>query len=472
MAKKPTLLSIVSGFFSNTTLNTNLQRLRDAFDNTLSLDGSTPNAMQADLDMDGNDILNAGEVRATTLKLNGSNVTSVSTLLTMEGPWQTATAYEVNDIVTNSGSGYIVKEAHTSGTFSTDLAAGKLELLVEGATPGAAVIDSDVTVDDLLTFPTQTAWNNQFDGDNSLSPIQVNFLYDDATANPFGTTGTSYLYAPHISPVFINVRVNDGVGWNNTTDQNGPGRTGVTAQRVRVSHAGQGDAACYNGSMTVSGAKAGATSWLANPAGVLFNGDIQALASGVYLNPFEILMQDNNFDAAGIGIVLNLERDNSTGALSAGWDGIRLQSRGTDPVDSGVRIDGTYDVGVNLSRADVTDNAAIALKANQRVYLNAASDTTDFGTTLSNTYIHYNSSTGTIDFTQNGELVLQLAGTGIITRKAVRIQNGGTILSGSGAPNGSVTAPVGSMWLRTDGGAGSTLYVKESGTGNTGWVAK
>ena len=46
------------------------------------------------------------------------------------------------------------------------------------------------------------------------------------------------------------------------------------------------------------------------------------------------------------------------------------------------------------------------------------------------------------------------------------------ITSGSGNPQGSVTAPVGSLYTRTDGGASTTLYVKETGTGNTGWVAK
>lgn len=43
---------------------------------------------------------------------------------------------------------------------------------------------------------------------------------------------------------------------------------------------------------------------------------------------------------------------------------------------------------------------------------------------------------------------------------------------GSGTPEGSVTAPVGACYSRTDGGAGTSFYVKESGTGNTGWVAK
>ena len=44
--------------------------------------------------------------------------------------------------------------------------------------------------------------------------------------------------------------------------------------------------------------------------------------------------------------------------------------------------------------------------------------------------------------------------------------------SGSGSPEGVRTAPIGSLYTRTDGGASTTLYVKESGTGNTGWIAK
>lgn len=46
------------------------------------------------------------------------------------------------------------------------------------------------------------------------------------------------------------------------------------------------------------------------------------------------------------------------------------------------------------------------------------------------------------------------------------------LYSGTGSPNGQITAPVGSLYFRTDGGATSTIYVKESGAGNTGWIAK
>lgn len=45
--------------------------------------------------------------------------------------------------------------------------------------------------------------------------------------------------------------------------------------------------------------------------------------------------------------------------------------------------------------------------------------------------------------------------------------------SGAGSPEGVHAAPVGSMWTRTDAsGANDVLYVKASGAGSTGWVAK
>ncbi|AFM54660.1 putative phage tail fiber protein [Celeribacter phage P12053L] len=59
MAKKPTVTTLQSGFNSTEVLNSNFEKLRDAFDNTLSLDGSTPNAMEADLDLNGNNLIGA-----------------------------------------------------------------------------------------------------------------------------------------------------------------------------------------------------------------------------------------------------------------------------------------------------------------------------------------------------------------------------------------------------------------------------
>lgn len=47
-----------------------------------------------------------------------------------------------------------------------------------------------------------------------------------------------------------------------------------------------------------------------------------------------------------------------------------------------------------------------------------------------------------------------------------------SVITGSGSPEGVFPSPVGTIFLRTNGGANTTLYVKESGTGDTGWIAK
>lgn len=46
-----------------------------------------------------------------------------------------------------------------------------------------------------------------------------------------------------------------------------------------------------------------------------------------------------------------------------------------------------------------------------------------------------------------------------------------TLHSGAGSPEGVVTSIVGSVYLRTNGSTGTTLYIKETGASNTGWVA-
>jgi hypothetical protein len=91
------------------------------------------------------------------------------------------------------------------------------------------------------------------------------------------------------------------------------------------------------------------------------------------------------------------------------------------------------------------------------------------------------------DSTGSGSAVIILStsaagSTGTTTRTAaerVRISSAGIQLnsgpiwaSGTGSPEGVVTAGIGSIYSRTDGGASTSLYVKESGTGNTGWTAK
>lgn len=77
------------------------------------------------------------------------------------------------------------------------------------------------------------------------------------------------------------------------------------------------------------------------------------------------------------------------------------------------------------------------------------------------------------DVTVSGSRVID---NEIIGARSIRYAMGATgqlvETSGPGTPEGVLTAAPGSTYRRTDGGAGATLYVKESGSDATGWVAK
>lgn len=66
-------------------------------------------------------------------------------------------------------------------------------------------------------------------------------------------------------------------------------------------------------------------------------------------------------------------------------------------------------------------------------------------------------------------LTVKRINTGTLVALSDTAIDGAKIFSGNTTPESNLTALVGSIYLRTDGGAGSTLYVKESGTGASGW---
>lgn len=119
---KVNLNDITSGFQSTNAANVNIQLIEQAFENTLSRDGSSPNQMEANLDMNGH------------LVINTANPVPVSGF-TWEGPWTTTTVYSVGDIVEFNGTAYFCIVAHTAGVFATDLAAAKWQLFVTASLP-------------------------------------------------------------------------------------------------------------------------------------------------------------------------------------------------------------------------------------------------------------------------------------------------------------------------------------------------
>lgn len=79
---KVTLQDITSGYNSTTKINANNTTIEDAFDNTLSRDGSSPNTMNATLDMNSKRILNLGSPAASSDAARWADVTSALAIST------------------------------------------------------------------------------------------------------------------------------------------------------------------------------------------------------------------------------------------------------------------------------------------------------------------------------------------------------------------------------------------------------
>lgn len=115
-------------------------------------------------------------------------------------------------------------------------------------------------------------------------------------------------------------------------------------------------------------------------------------------------------------------------------------------------------------------NAAFAMSNGQRI---SFSETVERYMRYSSTAAKVQFLSGAVEFFYIGDDGISGAPQGFRSPKFY-LGTGGTryFTSGNGSPEGVIVAPQGSMYTREDGGAATTLYIKESGIGNTGWVAK
>ena len=66
------------------TIKNNFSTIQTAVDNTLSRDGTTPNTMDSDFNLNNNDILNGGTATFTSLVVGGTTITGSTNLATLE----------------------------------------------------------------------------------------------------------------------------------------------------------------------------------------------------------------------------------------------------------------------------------------------------------------------------------------------------------------------------------------------------
>jgi hypothetical protein len=291
-----------------------------------------------------------------------------------------------------------------------------------------------------------------FNGD--LSKVQIAMEHRITGATTLTQPATGYNNNPEAAA--INMFTYNESGWNQGTADS-DGRTGGHGMYLTAYQAGLGDLFCITAHGFVSGTKPGSTSFVANAATGLLNGGTYAGADGVYLNTIEIGADDQTYDAAATGMVVNLHRRNSTGAKNAFWNGVRVQSGGTEPVDVGMMgYDGAggFRVGLDLAAAGLETTgswqyAAITMSANQRIYLDATpTDATIYRrpSSTGSTFIDYNS--GLVRAVVAGVPSLQVSSTQVTAavdfNAATLIMVNGTQIAttrrtGWGAPTGTPT---------------------------------
>ena len=149
MAKRPTVSTITTGHASITKLNNNFTALRDGFDNTISRDGSSPNTMSADLDLNGNDLNNVGALKNTS----GQDIVALT-----QGYMNTA-----NTAATNaSNSATAAASSQTAAASSQTAAASSATSAATSATSAATSLD---TFDDRFLGAKSSNPSTDNDGD-------------------------------------------------------------------------------------------------------------------------------------------------------------------------------------------------------------------------------------------------------------------------------------------------------------------
>jgi hypothetical protein len=175
------------------------------------------------------------------------------------------------------------------------------------SSPSRNVLPGVPTARTVAAAPTALGnWSSlatAFTGD--LSHVGIALSHQISGAATLQQPATGYKYTEEAYP-FVGFLTNTS-GWNQGVGSN-DGRTAAAFMRLHGIQNGQGDLMLYNGVCAIGSTLAGATSFLANPACGLFGGDVIASAAGSYLNPYEVHLTDNGFDAGAVGLVNNFTR--------------------------------------------------------------------------------------------------------------------------------------------------------------------
>ena len=156
MAKRPTTTSITTGHASITALNANITALKEGFDNTISRDGSSPNTMSADLDLNGNDLNNVGALKNTS----GQDIVALT-----QGYMNTANTAATNASNSATASATSASSSATSATSSATSATASANSATASASSATSAASTYDTFDDRFLGAKSSNPSTDNDGD-------------------------------------------------------------------------------------------------------------------------------------------------------------------------------------------------------------------------------------------------------------------------------------------------------------------
>lgn len=325
----------------------------------------------------------AARVSGTALTLTDAAVTTVSGAIYYLGTNDTSalTTLQALGEPIQTKPGYYFSPTLYAANLG-GLWTGRGNIVTRAGQSGELVLGGNVAITTApLTDPDSTEFGDMFTGDNTRQILPVDARFTGSTT--LGQPTSGFKNNRHLSPIAI--RLYNTSGYNHNTDGD-DGRTTISAISLDAQNIGQGGVLPIRVSNYANQTKAGATSFLASPSAAGGNFSTSAGADGVYLNPMEVNCDSQGFDVAAVGYVANMVRDDASRTIGDEiWHGVRVQSLGSESIDSFFIGTNGANVGVDFTRADFgTDLAAFAVQGNDRFYGDASSASfwgaDDFGT--------------------------------------------------------------------------------------------